>query len=199
MAVSTAGSVERLTPGEQLHGQTNMESIAETEEVNANLCIMPSEIEGYRPEPTYRVRPFASRSDRVIVAVCKLPETEVPVLGDLERELDLTHFKELSTALETQRKIESRKQARDPMPALLRPYWLRKDLQNAFPEVASGEYTGLLNWARATATHKRDDSYRSLASFEYWYKTNFVSELTSTRDHLDALLHPWSRQLSAPL
>jgi glycosyltransferase involved in cell wall biosynthesis/SAM-dependent methyltransferase len=165
-----------------LHGQTSKDLISE--EADANLCSMPRETNGYSPEPDYEVHRSLSTSDRMIVAVCRLPKNKIPVLSDVEKELALIHFRELSIALETRLKIESQKPSPDPMFALLRLYWLRKDLQNSFPEVASGEYTGLLNWAKATASHKKDDSHRRLASFAYWYKTNPLSELTSTRDSL---------------
>jgi GT2 family glycosyltransferase/glycosyltransferase involved in cell wall biosynthesis len=71
----------------------------------------------------------------------------------------------------------------DPMSALLSVYYSREDLKKSFPEVQDGDLARLLNWAKATVTQK-NDSYPSLASFEYWYRTNLLSELPSIRDSL---------------
>ncbi len=54
--------------------------------------------------------------------------------------------------------------------ALLNVYYGRPDLQAAFPEVASGTFTNLVNWGYGVVTHQWvDGAYSTLAPYGYWY------------------------------
>ena len=170
-----------------LYGQTSEESLPEQEERDSNLGTMPYDIRTYRSDPKYEPHPHPSRSDRIIIGVCKLPKKGIPVLGDLETKLNLIHFRELSTILETRLKAKSKETPPDPMSMLLDLYYARKDLQEAFPEVMSGKYDSLLNWAKATVTDKKDESHHTLAPFEYWYETNPLVELASKEQQIKEL------------
>jgi GT2 family glycosyltransferase len=52
----------------------------------------------------------------------------------------------------------------DPLASLLSIYYARPDLQAVFPEVRSGDYGGLVNWASTT-----DDKHQALLKYREWY------------------------------
>jgi 2-polyprenyl-3-methyl-5-hydroxy-6-metoxy-1,4-benzoquinol methylase len=60
----------------------------------------------------------------------------------------------------------------DPLSTLLRIYWLRQDLQRAYPEVRKGNYLRLVEWASLT----RDGSRPILRPYRSWYATNPLSK-----------------------
>jgi len=73
-------------------------------------------------------------------------------------------------------------ESNDPMSELLHLYYSRKDLQEAFPEVVSGNYDGLVKWANATMISKQDKAHEVLSSYKYWYRMNPFSELTKLHE-----------------
>jgi GT2 family glycosyltransferase len=60
----------------------------------------------------------------------------------------------------------------EPMDRLLEVYVKRGDLQSAFPEVKSGDYLRLLEWAREVVTRRHDGAYDILAVHDKWYREN---------------------------
>jgi FkbM family methyltransferase len=80
-----------------------------------------------------------------------------------------------------------RSSLQDPISVLLRLYYERKDLQEAFPEVISGKYDRLVNWGKSITTSKQDEAHRILASFEHWYENNPFSELASQEQRIRGL------------
>ena len=127
-----------------LHGQTPNEILEEGNEPDTRLCPMPLNTAEYRFDSKYEVLPF--RQDcRMIVVLCRSPKQNRRNPASLKSELDLIHFRELSRVLEAVVRSKATEPARDPMSALLRLYYTRKDLQEAFPEVVSGDYDNLLN------------------------------------------------------
>jgi glycosyltransferase involved in cell wall biosynthesis len=71
------------------------------------------------------------------------------------------------------RHIENLMRADDPLVTLLKIYWTRSDLQNAFPEVKGGEYNRLIEWAGNTvATVPKETPINWLLKHSSWFTTN---------------------------
>jgi predicted O-methyltransferase YrrM len=63
--------------------------------------------------------------------------------------------------------------ANNPLQTLLDLYAARPDLQEAFVEVSSGEYTRLINWAAFVSSGQMEDSSKSvLLPHAEWYASN---------------------------
>lgn len=61
----------------------------------------------------------------------------------------------------------------EPLTFLLDLYWKRPDLQDAFPEIAKGEYQALINWAVGVTHNKWEDGdFQTLSKFKDWYTKN---------------------------
>jgi len=71
----------------------------------------------------------------------------------------------------------------DPLSTVLNLYSKRRDLQMAFPEVRSGEYSQLLEWARG-AVEKRADGYHILSPHASWYRDNHLRTLRQMENEL---------------
>ena len=90
-----------------------------------------------------------------------------------------------------QRKLVSRRLGKDTVPELrsdplsivLNLYSKRRDLQMAFPEVRSGEYSRLLEWARG-GVEKRADGYHILSPHASWYRDNQLRSLRQMENEL---------------
>ena len=71
------------------------------------------------------------------------------------------------------RRLEKASQADDPLSTLLQIYWMRGDLQTAFPEAKSGEYQRLIEWAgNIVATCSQDIHLSWLLRHEDWFARN---------------------------
>jgi glycosyltransferase involved in cell wall biosynthesis/regulator of replication initiation timing len=65
------------------------------------------------------------------------------------------------------------KRADDPLVTLLQIYWMRDDLQDAFPEVKSGEYQRLMEWAgNVVANNLNDVHLQPLTRYRDWFTRN---------------------------
>ncbi len=84
----------------------------------------------------------------------------------------------------------------DPMGNLLSIYYLRKDLQINFPEVANGDYSGLLSWAKEVCTGADDSAKEKLSKFSNWYISKAL-DLTSKVTELQNVLRKVNEQVSA--
>jgi GT2 family glycosyltransferase/glycosyltransferase involved in cell wall biosynthesis/predicted O-methyltransferase YrrM len=72
-----------------------------------------------------------------------------------------------------ERRLEDSTRASDPLGTLLQIYWMRSDLQNAFPEVRYGEYPRLIEWARnIVGTRSADVHLDPLLRFTDWFAGN---------------------------
>jgi len=61
------------------------------------------------------------------------------------------------------------------LPALLKVYEERADLQEVFPEAKTGDYARLIDWAAGVATKKwKDNSFASLKGYARWYSSRFT-------------------------
>jgi len=76
----------------------------------------------------------------------------------------------------------------NPLSALLRVYALRPDLKAAYPEVRTGDYTRLLQWAKEIIDN-RIDEHLLLSKFKSWYENNPMNQVPRFAAERDALHH----------
>nr|MDO8135594.1 methyltransferase domain-containing protein [Candidatus Njordarchaeum guaymaensis] len=87
----------------------------------------------------------------------------------------------LSIPLEKEPPEKLMKYFAEPMGKLLALYTSRPDLQSAFPEVMSGKYSRLLEWARDSLADGRDSGSGALADYAEWYKEGEWLKLTEVK------------------
>jgi hypothetical protein len=94
----------------------------------------------------------------------------------------------------------------DPLSVLLQLYVTRNDLQQASPEVRTGNYGRLMEWAKDTVENRVDQEYPRLMRYAEWYRSSPWYGLLRARQALlrseeekKVLVDSMSWRLTAPL
>jgi len=81
----------------------------------------------------------------------------------------------------------------DPLSMLLHIYWRRGDLQNAFPEVKSGDYERLIEWAdKVVMTRSKDTHLGNLLVYSDWFSKNAWTRTRNDRIMLESITSSFS-------
>ena len=81
-------------------------------------------------------------------------EATIEMLERVNAHLEFRYDKLINNTIRNLRLRIAFEEAGDPLYMLLSAYWMREDLQTAFPEVRQGKYKRLLQWAKNTAPSK---------------------------------------------
>jgi len=136
--------------------------------IENELVEMPIHIDDFELDDFYAIKNLENENRSYFLGVCKKPHLLTKKeLHELKNKTELEHFKQLSTSLE---KIALNKSS-DPLSLLLGMYYLRRDLQESFPEVVKGDYDRLIQWASDTSKGITKDYLKSeLKKFSRWYQ-----------------------------
>ena len=138
------------------------------------LVEMPLHMDNFNLDNFYSVKQIKNDTGNYFFGICKTPTRLTKnKIFELKNQVELEHFKQLSRNLEK----TALNKSSDPLSFLLGIYYLRRDLQESFPEVRKGNYDRLMQWASNTSKGITKDYLESeIKKFSKWYQQKGLVE-----------------------